>query len=136
LRELSHFPCEGAALGATLDGAGGTTALLIVTGGTEIRIGAHGGLARLAAATAAAGFPTLRFDRRGVGDSEGADPGFANSAPDIAAAARHLRALCPAVTRVIGFGLCDGATALALHGDAAGGGRPASGSTTHGLART
>jgi pimeloyl-ACP methyl ester carboxylesterase len=74
----------------------------------------------LAAATAAAGFPTLRFDRRGVGDSEGADPGFANSAPDIAAAARHLRALCPAVTRVIGFGLCDGATALALHGDAAG----------------
>lgn len=120
MRELSHFACEGARLGATLDGAGGTTGLLIVTGGTEIRIGAHGGLARLAAATAAGGFPTLRFDRRGVGDSEGTDPGFANSAADIAAAARHLRALCPAVTRVIGFGLCDGATALALHGCAAG----------------
>ncbi len=120
VRSLSHFGCNGALLGATLDAAPGTTALLIVTGGTEIRIGAHGGLARLAAATAAAGFPTLRFDRRGVGDSDGTDPGFAESGPDIAAAARHLRTLCPQVSRVIGFGLCDGATALALHGPAAG----------------
>jgi exosortase A-associated hydrolase 1 len=123
MRSLSHFPCEGALLAATLDMPGGTpadTALLIVTGGTEVRIGAHGGLARLAAAIAAGGYPTLRFDRRGVGDSEGADPGFAESGPDIAAAARHLRALCPNVTRLVGFGLCDGATALALHHRAAG----------------
>jgi len=119
VRSLSHFACEGASLGATLDDGPASTGLLIVTGGTEIRIGAHGGLARLAAATAAAGYPTLRFDRRGVGDSEGADPGFAASEPDIAAAAAHLRASCPAVTRVIGFGLCDGATALALHHRAA-----------------
>lgn len=124
MRALSHFPCEGVLLAATLDRpatqAAGTTALLIVTGGTEIRIGAHGGLARLASATAAAGFPTFRFDRRGVGDSEGADPGFAGSGPDMAAAVHHLRALCPDVRWVIGFGLCDGATALALHHRAAG----------------
>ncbi|MDB5689680.1 MAG: alpha/beta hydrolase [Sphingomonas bacterium] len=123
MRTLSHFRCDGALLGATLDdapGASGATALLIVTGGTEIRIGAHGGLARLAAAAAAMGYPALRFDRRGIGDSEGVDPGFAGSGPDIAAAARHLRALCPGVKRVIGFGLCDGATALALNHRAAG----------------
>jgi exosortase A-associated hydrolase 1 len=120
MRSLTSFACEGALLGATLDDAAGTTGLLIVTGGTEIRIGAHGGLARLAAATAAAGFPTLRFDRRGVGDSAGEDPGFAASGPDIAAAVRHLRTLKPDLTRVLGFGLCDGATALALHHRAAG----------------
>jgi exosortase A-associated hydrolase 1 len=120
VRRLTSFQCEGALLGATLDDATGSTGLLIVTGGTEIRIGAHGGLARLAAATAAAGYPTLRFDRRGVGDSDGIDPGFAASGPDIAAAVRQLRALKPGLDRVIGFGLCDGATALALHHCAAG----------------
>jgi len=119
VRSLISFSCGGATLGATLDDAAGRTGLLIVTGGTEIRIGAHGGLARLAEATAAAGYPTLRFDRRGVGDSEGEDPGFAASGPDIAAAVRHLRALKPDLDHVIGFGLCDGATALALHHRAA-----------------
>jgi hypothetical protein len=54
-----------------------------------------------------------------VGDSEGADPGFGNSAPDIAAAAVTFRTLCPHVKRILGFGLCDGATALALHHSAA-----------------
>jgi exosortase A-associated hydrolase 1 len=120
VRRLTSFPCEGALLGATLDDAAGSTGLLIVTGGTEIRIGAHGGLARLAAATAAAGYPTLRFDRRGVGDSEGDDPGFAASGPDIAAAVRYLRESKPGLRRVFGFGLCDGATALALHHRTAG----------------
>jgi exosortase A-associated hydrolase 1 len=120
VRSLTSFSCDGATLGATLDDAGGSTGLLIVTGGTEVRIGAHGGLARLAAATACAGYPTLRFDRRGVGDSEGDDPGFAASGPDIAAAAAHLRALKPELNRILAFGLCDGATALALHHRAAG----------------
>lgn len=120
MRRLTTFSCAGATLGATIDDAAGTTGLLIVTGGTEIRVGAHAGLARLASAIAAAGHPVLRFDRRGVGDSDGEDPGFAASGPDIAAAAQHLRSLRPDIDRVLGFGLCDGATALALHHKAAG----------------
>ncbi|MCJ2182590.1 alpha/beta fold hydrolase, partial [Novosphingobium sp. 1949] len=63
------------------------------------------------------GWPVLRFDRRGVGDSDGENRSFRASAPDIAAALAALRAACPQVTRVVGLGNCDGAAALMLtHG--------------------
>jgi exosortase A-associated hydrolase 1 len=120
MRRLLSFDCEGAALGASLDGAGGSTGLLIVTGGTQTRIGSHRMFERLAAALAAAGWPCFRFDRRGVGDSEGEDPDFRGSGPDLAAAAAAFRREQPQLSRLLGFGLCDGASALALHGKAAG----------------
>ncbi|MET0270243.1 MAG: hydrolase 1, exosortase A system-associated [Sphingomonas sp.] len=120
VRRLTTFPCDGETLAASIDAAAGGTGLLIVTGGAQTRIGAHRGLARLAMTVAAAGFPVFRFERRGVGDSSGDDPGFAGSGPDIAAAAAAFRETCPHVRRILGFGLCDGATALALHHAAAG----------------
>ena len=98
----------------TLDEATGSTGLLIVSGGNELRAGAWNGQALLAARIAAAGFPVFRFDRRGVGDSAGANGGFRSSTPDIAAALAAFRASAPLVSRVIAFGNCDGATALAL----------------------
>lgn len=111
------FLCEGASLVATLDEAAGTTALLLVSGGNEVRAGAWNGQALFAARIAAQGFPVLRFDRRGVGDSEGANGGFTSTAPDIAAALAALRHACPHVTRVVGLGNCDAASALMLaHG--------------------
>jgi len=116
LRRQLSFRHEGDVLAGTLDEAGGRVGLLIVTGGTEIRAGAHGGLARLARDVAAAGFPVFRFDRRGVGDSGGTDPGYDGSGPDIAAAAQAFRAVWPRIEHVVGFGLCDGASALALSG--------------------
>ena len=119
MRRLLTFACQGATLGATLDGGSGATGLLMVTGGSQTRIGSHRMYERLATALAAEGIPALRFDRRGGGDSEGEDPGFRGSAPDIAAAAEALRREGD-VARIVGFGLCDGATALALHGAAAG----------------
>src|SRR6185437_978473 len=67
-----------------------------------------------------AGFPCLRYDRRGVGDSEGEDPDWRDSGPDIAAAAAAFRREAPQIERLIGFGLCDGASALAFHGAEAG----------------
>ncbi|MGT2515685.1 hydrolase 1, exosortase A system-associated [Sphingomonas panni] len=70
MRRLVNFPCMGETLAGTLDDAPGTTGLLIVSGGNELRIGAHRGQALLAAAIAAAGYPVLRFDRRGIGDSD------------------------------------------------------------------
>jgi exosortase A-associated hydrolase 1 len=117
MRRLLSFDCEGAALGGSLDAADGSTGLLIVTGGTQTRIGSHRMFERLAAALAAAGWPCFRFDRRGVGDSEGEDPDFRGSGPDLAAAFRREQ---PQLTRLLGFGLCDGASALALHGSRAG----------------
>ena len=115
MRHHLSFPCEGAALAATLDGAPGTTGLLIVSGGNEIRSGAHRGMAILAERIAAAGHPVFRFDRRGIGDSEGANGGFEASGPDIAAAISAFRAAAPHVTRIAAFGNCDAASALLLH---------------------
>lgn len=108
------FTCEGATLIGTLDEALDVTGLLIVTGGNELRAGAWAGQALFAARIAAAGFPVFRFDHRGVGDSDGPNGGFETRAPDIAAALAAFRQACPQVTRVIGWGNCDGASALML----------------------
>lgn len=115
MRHQLSFDCEGAALAASLDDAAGTTGLLIVSGGNEIRSGAHRGMAMLAQRVAAAGYPVFRFDRRGIGDSEGANGGFESSGPDISAAIAAFRGAAPHVTRIIGFGNCDAASALLLH---------------------
>ena len=116
-RRHVQFPCEGRMLSGTLDSgaASGSTGLLIVSGGNEIRSGSWGGQARLAARLAEQGVPVFRFDRRGIGDSEGENTGFRNSAPDIAAAVAAFRAAAPHLRRIVGFGNCDAASALALH---------------------
>lgn len=111
------FACEGATLIGTIDGDSGgdaATGLLLLTGGNELRSGAWSGQAELAARIAGAGFPVFRFDRRGVGDSDGPPGDFRSSAPDIAAALAAFRRHCPALTRVIGLGNCDAASALML----------------------
>lgn len=112
------FDCEGSRLAGTLDEAPGSTGLLVVTGGNEIRSGAWAGQAQFAARIAAAGHPVFRFDRRGVGDSEGANGLFRSSAPDIAAALAAFRREAPHVARVAGLGNCDAASALMLAGGA------------------
>lgn len=116
MRKLIAFPCEGETLLASLDGAPGTTGLLIVSGGNEPRFGAHRGMALLASTIAAQGWPVFRFDRRGVGDSSGENGGWASSASDLAAAITTFRAEAPQVARLVGYGNCDAATALALFG--------------------
>lgn len=117
MRKLIAFLCEGETLIGTLDEATATTGLLIVSGGNEPRFGAHRGMALLAGRVAAAGWPVFRFDRRGVGDSPGDNGGWSSSAPDLAAALATFRREAPPLTRVVGFGNCDAATALALFGD-------------------
>ena len=109
------FPCEGHFLAGTLHPADGRTAVLIVSGGRQTRHGSHRGFVALAEGLAKAGYPVLRFDRRGVGDSDGDDPGFRASGPDIAAGRAALRDACPHVRNIVGWGLCDGAATLALH---------------------
>lgn len=114
MRRLTHFTCAGETLAATLDEAPGTTGLLIVSGGNEIRIGAHRGMAELAATVAAAGHPAFRYDRRGIGDSSGENNGFESTAQDISEAASAFRREAPHVTRIVAFGNCDAASALIL----------------------
>ena len=120
MRRLIGFACEGETLAATLDEAPGTTGLLIVSGGNEIRSGAHRGMAMLARRLAATGTPVFRYDRRGVGDSTGDNAGFLSAEPDLIAAAAAFRNAAPHVTCLIGFGNCDAASTLALFGRSAG----------------
>lgn len=117
MRRWFGFDVAGDWCAACLDGpAEATTGVLMVSGGTELACGAHGGMARVAGELAERGVAVLRFDRQGVGDSEGDDPGFLGSGPDLAAALAALRRECPSVTRVVGVGNCDAACALLLSG--------------------
>ncbi len=116
MRRVIRFTSEGHGLVGTLDEADGRTGVLIVSGGSELRMGAHRGMAMLAARLAAEGVPVFRFDRRGVGDSEGEDGGFEASLPDILTASLIVRSQMPQVERLVGFGNCDAASALALGG--------------------
>lgn len=115
MRRTLTFTTQGATCAATLDEADGAHGLLIVSGGNEIRCGAHRGMARLAARVVETGHPVLRFDRRGIGDSEGENRGFEHSAEDIAAALALFRRECPHLKSITAFGNCDAATALILH---------------------
>ena len=113
-----NFECKEQRLAGTIDTAPGKTGLLIVTGGNEVRAGAYSGQASLAHDIAEAGFPVFRFDRRGVGDSEGENRGFRKSRKDLRAALEAFRAISPQLERVVGFGNCDAASALMLAGGA------------------
>lgn len=87
--------------------------VVMVSGGLQTRFGSHRNYFQLANAMAHGGFAVLRFDRRGTGDSEGQDPGFLNSQLDIQCAVNALTDR-HSTTAVVGFGLCDGATAAAF----------------------
>lgn len=91
--------------------------VLIVVGGPQYRAGSHRHFVQLARSTAEAGYPVMRFDCRGMGDSTGQPPGFEHQAADIAAAIAAFQAAAPSVRRVVLWGLCDGASASLLYLD-------------------
>jgi uncharacterized protein len=109
------LPCAGEHLFAVLHAATADTAVVVVVGGPQYRAGSHRQFVLLARALAAAGFPVLRFDLRGMGDSTGSFPGFERCEADIAAAIDGLVAHQPQVRRVVLWGLCDGASAALLY---------------------
>lgn len=108
------FECGAETLVGTLDMAEGQTGLLIVTGGNELRSGPFGSHAELADKIATAGFPVMRYDRRGVGDSSGSNATFADSGDDIAAALDAFRAQVRGLKQIVAYGNCDAASALML----------------------
>ena len=120
MRRLLTFPVQGETLGASFDAGDGDVGVVMVTGGSQTRVGSHRMYERLAAALSAAGVSTLRFDRRGVGDSSGSDSGFRRSGEELAGAVELLRRERPGLRKIFGFGLCDGATALCLSSARAG----------------
>ena len=89
--------------------------VLIVVGGPQYRVGSHRHFLLLARSLAAQGYPVMRFDYRGMGDSEGGARDFLQVSDDISAAIDALILACPGVRRVVLWGLCDAASAALLY---------------------
>jgi exosortase A-associated hydrolase 1 len=120
-----HFACGGAWLYGVLSLPAQPLqptqrGVLIVVGGPQVRTGSHRQFTLLARGLASAGVPTMRFDYRGMGDSEGAPRDFEQVQEDLRAALDCFFAQVPGLTDVVLWGLCDGASAAAMYapGDA------------------
>jgi len=85
--------------------------VVIVVGGPQTRVGSHRQFVTMARALARAGYPCLRFDYAGMGDSAGPMPDFERAGPDIARACDALQREVPDCHRIVLWGLCEGATA-------------------------
>jgi exosortase A-associated hydrolase 1 len=91
------------------------TGVVIIVGGPQYRAGSHRQYVHLARTLAAAGWPVLRFDVRGMGDSSGAQRNLMHITADIGAAVDELQRRAPGVERVVLWGLCGGASAALLY---------------------
>lgn len=89
--------------------------MLIVVGGPQYRVGSHRQFLLLARRLAAAGYPTMRFDYRGMGDASGEVHGFEEVSADIGAALDAFQLACPSLRRIVLWGLCDAASAALLY---------------------
>ena len=89
--------------------------VLIVVGGPQYRAGSHRQFTLLARSLAGAGIPAMRFDYRGMGDSEGGMRSFESVTEDISAAIDRFFEEVPGLERVALWGLCDGAAAAAMY---------------------
>ena len=113
------FDCAGDRLlgVVALPSSPGDVGVIVVVGGPQYRVGSHRQFVHLARTLAHAGFPTLRFDYRGMGDSEGETRSFEDVSLDIQAAIAALEQTCPTVSRIVLWGLCDGASASLIYVD-------------------
>lgn len=94
------------------------TGLLIIVGGWQYRVGSHRQFVLLGRALADSGIAAMRFDSRGMGDSDGT-PGEPEPAehlgPDIRATLDVFAGHAAGVTTFVLCGLCDGASAALIH---------------------
>ena len=89
--------------------------VLVVVGGPQYRAGSHRQFTLLARSLAAQGIAAMRFDYRGMGDSEGAMRDFESVDEDLRAAIDAFMAQVPALREVALWGLCDAASAASLY---------------------
>ena len=92
-----------------------STVVIIVTGGPQVRTGAHRLYVQLSRFLCEHNWPSLRFDYEGMGDSEQDFVGFQYTEPSIAAAMKFLQCKFKIKLNFIFWSLCDGATATALY---------------------
>jgi exosortase A-associated hydrolase 1 len=111
------FPCQGSHLFAILSMPEnpGSRGLLIVVGGPQYRVGSHRQFVLLARHLAATGVSVLRFDYRGMGDSDGEVRTFENIGDDLRCAIDQFFDKIPSLDEVVIWGLCDAASAALFY---------------------
>lgn len=90
--------------------------LCVVAGGPQYRGGLARMQVRMARRLAAAGVPVMRFDYRGLGDSEGEFRGFRQVEADIGAALQTFLHHVPGLNEVALWGGCDASSASLING--------------------
>lgn len=118
LEEAIVFACGGESLVGILHRPAGNAArvgVLVVVGGPQYRVGSHRQFVLMARDLARQGFAVLRFDYRGMGDSDGDVRTFESVSEDIQAAIATFQKAEPAVSTVVVWGLCDAASAALMH---------------------
>lgn len=112
------FACETAKLVGILhqsDSAAKTGIVMVVAGGPQYRVGRARQLLTWARQLASEGYPVLRFDYRGLGDSSGDFLGFEQIDQDIKSAIDTLVAHTPQIKNIILWGECNSASAIMIY---------------------
>lgn len=112
------FDCDGDQLIGIIHHVAASTTewgvLTIVAGGPQYRGGCGRQLVALGRHLADQGFPVMRFDHRGLGDSEGMFRGFEYLEDDITAALAEFRRRVPGLRHIVLWGGCDAASAAIM----------------------
>ncbi len=102
---MVHRPAQVAARGL----------LIVVAGGPQYRSGVGRLQLQLARALAADGVPVMRFDHRGIGDSEGRFRDFEDVEADLRSALQAFRQAVPDLQQVVLWGGCNAASAIMIN---------------------
>ena len=111
------FDCQGDALVGIIcqPEKSSRRGVLVVVGGPQYRAGSQRQFVLLARALGEQGVPSMRFDYRGMGDSEGAMRSFEQVGDDLRAAVDAFMLAVPSLRDVALWGLCDGASAALFY---------------------
>ena len=88
--------------------------VLMIVGGRQYRVGSGRFFVLAARLLAQRGIPVMRFDARGMGDSDGPMQSFVEQQPDISAAIGRFHEELPELEGVVLWGLCDAASSALL----------------------
>jgi len=111
------FPCADSWLYGilTLPKQSTRRGVLILVGGPQYRAGSHRQFTLLARNLAVHGFAVMRFDFRGMGDSEGEARTFEAVEDDLRCAIDKFLSEAPLIDELVLWGLCDAASAAVFY---------------------
>lgn len=96
------------------NGGNARLGVLVVVGGPQYRVGSHRQFTLMARSLAESGFAVMRFDYRGMGDSDAQPRSFETVGEDLQAAMETFFRAAPGLERVVLWGLCDAASAVLM----------------------